>query len=91
MVRLKSQSSGLPTCYSRLEEALKSWHQVIANELVYVDKLLVGDDDPFACVTEIDSDLHRWIELDLRLGCEGKTNYSIYLPCWEAADSRRRS
>lgn len=79
MVRLKSQLYGLPDCYSVLEEALKSWHHVIANEVVYVDQLFVGNDDPFACVTEINSDLHRWIKLDLRLGCEGKTNYSVII------------
>jgi hypothetical protein len=79
MVRSKSQ---LPKCYSVLEEALESRHHFIADKIVYVEQFRVLHDDPFAGVTEIDANLHRWLQLDVWFCGERKTHYTaIICPC----------
>lgn len=70
---------GLPKCYKTLEEALKSWHYFVSDRVVYVDKLFVGNDDPFACVSELNVDLHRWLELDVWFGTEVKTDLTAVI------------
>ena len=79
MVRLKSQSCGLPECYSVLEEALESWHYVVTDEVVYIEQFAIRNNDPFVCVTEVDANLHRWIQLNVWLGAQGEAHYTAVI------------
>ncbi len=73
------QSRHLTTGYQLLEEALESWHHVVANKLVYIDELFVRNDDPFCCVSELDADLDRWLEVNLTLCGQGETRFTALL------------
>lgn len=75
MVRLKSQSSPLMSYYALLEEALEFGDHVLTDKLVYLSKFIVGNSDPFALVSELNTDLDRWLEVKLTLRGEGKPQY----------------
>ena len=79
MLRPESQSSRLMPCYARLEEALKSWHQIVANELVHFVQLGVGNGDPFALISEMNNNLDRWIELEITLRGQREAHYAAII------------
>ena len=76
MVRPKCQSTPLIGCYSRLEEALESWHHVVTDKIVYLAEFPIGNDDPFGFVSELNAELDRWIEVNLVLRGKRETQYS---------------
>lgn len=67
------------SCYALLEEALESWEHVITNKLVYLDQFLIGNNDPFVRISELNSNLDRWIEVKLTLCGERESQYAIIM------------
>lgn len=69
----------LPSYFGLLKETIKSGHHVLADKIVYLDKLPVGNDDPFALVPELNPNLDRWLQVNLTLHGKREAHYAAVI------------
>lgn len=69
----------LPSYFQLLEKTVKFGHHILADKIVYLDKLPVGNDDPFSLVPELYANLDRWLQVNLILRGKREAHYAAII------------
>jgi hypothetical protein len=75
-----SDTEGLPSCFSLLNESRKFWNELVADELVYVEQFFDSQHQTLPLVSKVKSYPRLWLELHiLTNGPQGKNQYTAII------------